>query len=58
MTVCEWGSIGYPKRRKKTWKNIIVLHVATPLIYYLAIPNNFVGSNRDDVNKILIIYLI
>jgi len=28
------------------------------MIYYLVTPNNFVGSKRNDINKILIIYLV
>jgi len=53
MASYGWGSIGYPKR-----KIYLDMYVATPLIYYLATPNNFIGLKRDDINKILIIYLL
>jgi len=31
-----WGSIGYPKRRRKSWIFNLGIYVATPLRYYLA----------------------
>jgi uncharacterized protein (DUF486 family) len=47
----------YPKKIK-SWIINIVLCIAIPLIYYLATPNNFVGSKRYDIKNILIIYLV
>jgi len=38
MLAYEWGSIGYPKREKKTSIISIDLQVATPLFFYLATP--------------------
>ena len=43
---------------KKTWIIGILLYLAIPLINYLATKNNFVDSKRDDVSKILMIYLV